>query len=85
MTDSSGAGRPVAGPPDRDGGGWLLGPLLQPFAALLFDLDGVLTRTAIVHAKAWQELFDGYLRRQAAGEDGRRFHESFDVYEAEVS
>lgn len=29
--------------------------------------------------------FDEYLRRQAAGEDGRRFHESFDVYEVEVS
>jgi quercetin dioxygenase-like cupin family protein len=29
--------------------------------------------------------FDEYLRRQAAGEDGRRFHESYDVYEAEVS
>lgn len=28
--------------------------------------------------------FDDYLRRQAAGEDGRRFHESFDVYEVEV-
>jgi quercetin dioxygenase-like cupin family protein len=28
--------------------------------------------------------FDEYLRRQAAGEDGRRFHESFDVYEVEV-
>lgn len=26
--------------------------------------------------------FDEYMRRQNAGEDGRRFHESFDVYEA---
>jgi beta-phosphoglucomutase family hydrolase len=30
-------------------------------AALLFDLDGVLTPTALVHERAWQELFDGYL------------------------
>lgn len=30
-------------------------------AALLFDLDGVLTPTAVVHEQAWQELFDGYL------------------------
>ncbi|WP_251042094.1 HAD family phosphatase [Arthrobacter sp. ISL-30] len=30
-------------------------------AAVLFDLDGVLTPTAIVHERAWQELFDGYL------------------------
>ena len=30
-------------------------------AAILFDLDGVLTPTATVHEKAWQELFEGYL------------------------
>ncbi|MHC6229508.1 HAD family hydrolase [Arthrobacter sp. MMS24-T111] len=30
-------------------------------AAILFDLDGVLTPTATVHERAWQELFDGYL------------------------
>ena len=29
--------------------------------------------------------FDEYFRRQAAGEDGRRLHESFDVYEQEVT
>jgi beta-phosphoglucomutase family hydrolase len=36
----------------------------------LFDLDGVLTQTATVHAAAWQEMFDDFLRRraQAAGE-----------------
>ena len=34
--------------------------------ACLFDLDGVLTRTATVHAAAWKEMFDGYLREQAA-------------------
>jgi beta-phosphoglucomutase family hydrolase len=32
----------------------------------LFDLDGVLTRTAEVHAAAWKEMFDGYLRERAA-------------------
>ncbi|MFD9223341.1 HAD family hydrolase [Streptomyces sp. NPDC060064] len=31
----------------------------------LFDLDGVLTRTAKVHAAAWKEMFDDYLRRRA--------------------
>jgi beta-phosphoglucomutase family hydrolase len=35
-------------------------------AACLFDLDGVLTETAQVHAKAWKELFDAYLRERAA-------------------
>ena len=32
--------------------------------ALLFDLDGVLTKTAVVHAKAWKQMFDEYLREQ---------------------
>lgn len=34
--------------------------------ACLFDLDGVLTQTASVHAAAWQEMFDSFLRRRAA-------------------
>jgi beta-phosphoglucomutase family hydrolase len=33
--------------------------------ACLFDLDGVLTETAKVHAAAWKEMFDGYLRERA--------------------
>jgi beta-phosphoglucomutase family hydrolase len=33
--------------------------------ALLFDLDGVLTRTAKVHAAAWKSMFDGFLRAEA--------------------
>src|SRR5919198_4742405 len=32
----------------------------------LFDLDGVLTKTAKVHAAAWKEMFDAYLRERAA-------------------
>ena len=32
----------------------------------LFDLDGVLTRTATVHAAAWKEMFDAFLRDRAA-------------------
>ena len=34
--------------------------------ACLFDLDGVLTQTAKVHAAAWKQTFDEYLRRRAA-------------------
>jgi beta-phosphoglucomutase family hydrolase len=30
----------------------------------LFDLDGVLTRTAVVHAAAWKEMFDQFLAGQ---------------------
>ena len=35
----------------------------------LFDLDGVLTQTAKVHAAAWKEMFDGYLCGRAAHGD----------------
>jgi beta-phosphoglucomutase family hydrolase len=31
----------------------------------LFDMDGVLTRTATVHAKAWKSMFDEFLRKWA--------------------
>jgi beta-phosphoglucomutase family hydrolase len=34
--------------------------------ACLFDLDGVLTQTDLVHTAAWQEMFDAFLRRRAA-------------------
>jgi beta-phosphoglucomutase family hydrolase len=34
--------------------------------ACLFDLDGVLTQTAEVHAAAWKEMFDGFLRERAS-------------------
>jgi beta-phosphoglucomutase family hydrolase len=33
--------------------------------ACLFDLDGVLTQTAKVHAAAWKDMFDDYLRHRA--------------------
>jgi Cof subfamily protein (haloacid dehalogenase superfamily)/beta-phosphoglucomutase family hydrolase len=34
--------------------------------ACLFDLDGVLTETAKVHAAAWKQMFDDYLRARDA-------------------
>jgi beta-phosphoglucomutase family hydrolase len=34
---------------------------LSGYGALLFDLDGVITRTATLHAAAWKALFDTYL------------------------
>jgi beta-phosphoglucomutase family hydrolase len=40
--------------------------------ACLFDLDGVLTDTASVHAEAWTEMFDAFLRLRAA-RTGERF------------
>ncbi|WP_219414292.1 beta-phosphoglucomutase family hydrolase [Pseudonocardia nigra] len=36
--------------------------------ACLFDLDGVLTDTASVHAAAWKQMFDDYLRARAERE-----------------
>jgi beta-phosphoglucomutase family hydrolase len=33
--------------------------------ACLFDLDGVLTQTATVHAAAWKQMFDAFLRERA--------------------
>jgi beta-phosphoglucomutase family hydrolase len=43
--------------------------LPDPVEACLFDLDGVLTQTAKVHAAAWKEAFDGYLHERAARGD----------------
>jgi beta-phosphoglucomutase family hydrolase len=34
-------------------------------AACLFDMDGVVTQTAVVHAAAWKEMFDEFLRTRA--------------------
>src|SRR3954453_20926143 len=45
--------------------------------ACLFDLDGVLTDTASVHAAAWKQMFDDYLRARAE-RTGEPF-EPFDV------
>ena len=37
--------------------------------AVLFDLDGVLTKTAIVHAGAWKRLFDEMLEQRRSSPD----------------
>lgn len=39
--------------------------------AFLFDLDGVLTQTAVVHAAAWKDTFDTFLRAEAARAGGQ--------------
>lgn len=45
----------------------------EGITAFLFDLDGVLTQTAKVHAAAWKRMFDAYLqeRSRRAGEPFR--------------
>jgi beta-phosphoglucomutase family hydrolase len=40
--------------------------------ACLFDVDGVLTETAKVHATAWKQMFDAYLKERA-DESGEPF------------
>lgn len=44
----------------------------ERFDAILFDLDGVLTATATLHAAAWKQMFDIFLQRQT-GVQGRHF------------
>jgi trehalose-phosphatase len=46
---------------------------------ILFDLDGVVTDTAKLHAAAWKELFDGYLQQRAA-----RKHESVEPFDPDT-
>jgi beta-phosphoglucomutase family hydrolase len=46
--------------------------LPEAVRACLFDLDGVLTQTAEIHAAAWKEIFDAYLRERAT-KTGERF------------
>ncbi|WP_406375870.1 beta-phosphoglucomutase family hydrolase [Streptomyces sp. NBC_00647] len=43
--------------------------LPKQILACLFDLDGVITKTAVVHAAAWKRTFDDFLR----GRDGDGF------------
>ena len=54
----------------------------RDYDAVLFDLDGVLTKTASVHAAAWKRLFDEFLERRAEA-TGEPFV-PFDPPEAEV-
>jgi beta-phosphoglucomutase family hydrolase len=57
--------------------------LPDAITALLFDLDGVLTKTAVVHDKAWKQTFDGFLkqRAEAEGEDFVPFDSGSDYNE----
>jgi beta-phosphoglucomutase family hydrolase len=45
-------------------------------SACLFDLDGVLTPTAEIHARAWKQMFDAFLRERA-----ERSGEPFEEFE----
>lgn len=45
------------------------------FDAVIFDLDGVITKTALVHSQAWTRMFNDYLkyREEKYNEDHREF------------
>src|SRR6516164_9265927 len=53
-------------------------------SACLFDMDGVVTQTAIVHAAAWKEMFDEFLsaRARSTGTEFVPFdaHAEYDAY-----
>ena len=51
------------------------GVRLDRLAAVIFDMDGVVTDTASIHAAAWKQMFDAYLRErsQRSGEPFRPF------------
>jgi trehalose 6-phosphate phosphatase len=58
------------------------------YDAAIFDLDGVSTKTAEVHSRAWKRLFDEYLKKHAKGdwkpfddEDYRRYVDGKPRYE----
>jgi HAD superfamily hydrolase (TIGR01509 family) len=49
------------------------------FGAIIMDMDGVVTRTATIHAEAWKRLFDGYLKKRGARGKG-----AFEPFDADV-
>jgi trehalose 6-phosphate phosphatase len=58
------------------------------YDAVIFDLDGVITKTAKVHSKAWKRMFDDYLKKHSDGdwkpfsnEDYRRYVDGKPRYE----
>ena len=44
------------------------------FDAVIFDMDGVITKTALTHALAWKKMFDEYLRKRET-KHGEKFVE----------
>jgi beta-phosphoglucomutase family hydrolase len=59
-------------------------PTVTPdkFDAVLFDLDGVITATARIHASAWKQAFDEILKKQAGEGSFKPFdkHSDYEDY-----
>lgn len=45
------------------------------FDAVIFDLDGVITKTALVHSSAWKTMFDDYLKERE-----KKYNEPFQEF-----
>jgi beta-phosphoglucomutase family hydrolase len=75
--------RPSRRPRSRPQRAPLVPTLPDAISACLFDLDGVLTQTATVHATAWKQMFDAYLldRSRQTGEPFRPFELAKDYVE----
>ncbi len=48
------------------------------YDAFVFDLDGVVTQTARIHAEAWKELFDAFLEKQSPDGTFQPFRQDWD-------
>jgi alpha,alpha-trehalase len=49
----------------------------SPYQAVILDLDGVITKTAQVHARSWRQMFDGYLEQRST--QGQKSYAPFDI------
>lgn len=78
MSASAGRAAPERAATGPEGGG-RVDPALHD--AVLFDLDGVLTDTARLHAVCWKEVFDPLLARRGVGAAGRPFDPERDYRE----
>jgi alpha,alpha-trehalase len=52
---------------------------LGEIQAVIFDMDGVITDTATIHAATWKQLFDEYLKKHA-----ERYGERFQPFDADL-
>jgi len=50
------------------------------YDAVIFDLDGVITQTQQIHAKAWKKTFDKFLKKKAGNSDFKPFNISKDYF-----
>jgi alpha,alpha-trehalase len=51
----------------------------REISAVIFDMDGVITNTANIHAASWKRMFDEYLRERA-----KRYGEQFRPFDSDL-